>query len=260
MVSWKNLDFTKWKTAEGLFNNVENEIGRMYRYFINEGTVKIKFKYFKKNGGNYKLIEEQIVRPNDPLYQMKNSTCPKPWDKKPGFAEAETEKILVNIGKQREIKLKFGIATEEFRGVEEAGGNKPHGKHAAKNNGVSFIRSGRELELNKSWNNPSDPRWRWVNAEIHFDGDEDMDNFLKVPTNKQGANNLYYRDIKKLCEENNLNEPKYMSYLQETDLEEFIATLISTKIKKRLNQMADTIRNGEKVKEQRNQFPDLLRI
>ena len=67
----ENLDFTKWKTAEGLFNNVENEIGRMYRYFINEGTVAVKFKYFKKNGGNYKLIEEQIVRPNDPLYQMK---------------------------------------------------------------------------------------------------------------------------------------------------------------------------------------------
>ena len=70
-------------------------------------------------------------------------------------------------------------------------------------------------------------------AEIHFDGDEDMDNFLKVPTNKQGANNLYYRDIKKLREENNLNELKYMSYLQETDLEEFIATLISTKNKKK---------------------------
>ena len=54
-----------------MFANVENEIGRMYRYFINEGSVKINFKYFKKNGGNFKLIEEQVVRPNDPLYQMK---------------------------------------------------------------------------------------------------------------------------------------------------------------------------------------------
>ena len=78
-----------------MFNNVENEIGRMYRYFINEGTVKIKFKYFKKERWKIMSVEEQIVRPNDPLYQMKNSTCPKPWDKKLGFAEAETEKILV---------------------------------------------------------------------------------------------------------------------------------------------------------------------
>ena len=36
----KILDFTKWKTADGLFNNVEDEIGRMYRYFINDGFVK----------------------------------------------------------------------------------------------------------------------------------------------------------------------------------------------------------------------------
>ncbi len=243
IVSWKNLDFTKWKTAEGLFNNVENEIGRMYRYFINDGSVKIKFKYFKKNGGNFTLIEEQIVRPNDPLYQMENSTCPKPWDKKAGFAVAETDKVSVNVkGKKRDILLKFGIAKEEFRGLEEAGGGKPHGKHALKNNGVSFIRSGRELELNRSWNNPSDSRWRWVNAEIHFDGDEDMDNFLKVPTNKQGADNLYYRDIKKLCEEKNLTEPKYMTYLQDTDQEEYVATIISIKIKNRLSEMVAAIR------------------
>ena len=249
IVSWKNLDFTKWKTAEGLFTNVENEIGRMYRYFINEGSVKINFKYFKKQGGNFKLIEEQVVRPNDPLYQMKNTTCPKPWDKKPGFAEAETDNVIINInGKRREITLKFGIATEEFRGIEEAGGSKPHGKHAAKNNGVSFVRSGRELELNKSWNNPSDPRWRWVNAEIHFDGDEEMDNFLKVPTNKQGADNLYYRDIKKLCDEKNLSEAKYWTYLEDTDYEEYIATLISNKIKKRLDSMAATIREWRKGK------------
>lgn len=249
IVSWKNLDFTKWKTADGLFNNVENEIGRMYRYFINNDSVKIKFKYFKKSGGNFKLIEEQAVRPNDPLYLMKNTTCPKPWDKKPGFVEAEEDKVSVNInGKKREIILKFGIAKEEFRGIEEAGGSKPHGKHALKNNGVSFIRSGRELELNKSWNNPSDSRWRWVNAEVHFDGDEDMDNFLKVPTNKQGADNLYYRDIKKLCDEKNLNEPKYMAYLQETDLEEYVSTIISNKIKNRLSEMAITIREWRKGK------------
>ena len=194
IVSWKNLDFTKWKTADGLFNNVEDEIGRMYRYFINDGFVKIKFQYYRKTGGNYQLIDEQVVRPNDPLYQMTNTTCPAPWHNKPGFAEAESDKVIVNLpsGKKGEITLKFGIAKEEFRGTEEAGGAKPHGKHALKNNGVSFLRSGRELELNKSWNNPSESRWRWVNAEIHFEGSEDMDNFLKVPTNNQGADNLYF--------------------------------------------------------------------
>ena len=135
-----------------------------------------------------------------------------------------------------------------FRSKEEAGGGKPHGKHALKNNGVSFIRSGRELEINKSWNNPSESRWRWVNAEIHFEGDQDMDNFLKVPTNKQGADNLYYRDIKKECDERNMNEPQYMSYLQETDIEEYVGTIISNKIKNRLNEMVKTVKEWRKSK------------
>ena len=243
IVSWKNLDFAKWKTAEGLFSNAENEIGRMYRYFINDGRVKIKYKYYKKSGGNYKLIDEQYVRANDPLYLMKNTTCPKPWDKKPGFVEATPDLISVNInGEKKVIKLKFAMATEEFRGIEEAQGSKPHGKHALKNNGVSIIRSGRELKLDTSWNNPSDSRWRWANAEIHFEGDEDMDNFLKVPTNKQSADNLGYRDIKKIINDMNMTEPAYMSYLEETDQEEYIATLISNKIKSRLNEAALTIR------------------
>ena len=250
IVSWKNLDFTKWKTADGLFNNVEDEIGRMYRYFINDGFVKIKFQYYRKTGGNYQLIDEQVVRPNDPLYQMTNTTCPAPWHNKPGFAEAESDKVIVNLpsGKKGEITLKFGIAKEEFRGTEEAGGAKPHGKHALKNNGVSFLRSGRELELNKSWNNPSESRWRWVNAEIHFEGSEDMDNFLKVPTNKQGADNLYFRDIKRKCDEKNLNEAKYMAHLNDTDQEEYICTLISNKIKSRLDEMVATIKEWRKGK------------
>ena len=50
------------ETAEGLFKNLENEIGRMYRYFINGGEVKITYKHFKKTGNNYTLQEEANVR------------------------------------------------------------------------------------------------------------------------------------------------------------------------------------------------------
>ncbi len=249
IVSWTNLDLTRWKTADGLYNNVENEIGRMYRYFINDKSVQIKFKLFKKSGGNYKLKEENIVRPTDPLYLMSNTTCPKPWNNKSGFVESKPESITVNLnGQKKEIKLKFAIAKEDFRGIEEAGGHKPHGKHAANNNGVSIVRSGRELELDMSWNNPSEPRWRWINAEIHFEGDEDMDIFLKVPTNKQSADALYYRNIKKLAENKGLTEPAYMSYLQDTDIEEYIHLDISRRIKSRLDNLVSTIREWRKGK------------
>ena len=55
-----------------------------------------------------------------------------------------------------------------------------------------FLRSGRELELNKSWNNPSESRLRF--QKLTCEGSEDMDNFLKV-LNKQTRCNLYFRDI-----------------------------------------------------------------
>jgi hypothetical protein len=183
------------------------------------------------------------------MYLMSNTTCPKPWNNKPGFVESKSESVIVNLnGQKKEIKLKFAIAKEDFRGIEEAGGSKDHGKHAANNNGVSIIRSGRELELNTSWNNPSDSRWRWINAEIHFEGDEDMDAFLQVPTNKQSADALYYRNIKKKAENKGITEPAYMSFLQDTDMEEYIHLDISRRIKSRLDSLSSTIKEWRKGK------------
>ena len=58
-----------------------------------------------------------------------------------------------------------------MRGIEES--EVPnHTENMQLNVGVSIIRSGRELELNSSWDNPSDPRERWVGAEIHFEGEK----------------------------------------------------------------------------------------
>ncbi len=247
IVKWSKLDKSNWKTAEGLFRNLENEIGRMYRYFINDGKVKISYKHFKKIGNKFKLEQESAVRANDPLYLMKNTTCPAPWDKKPGFTEAEPEIIKLNInGEQKEIKIKFAISKEEMRGIEESGGAKPHGKHAAKNVGVSIIRSGRELELNSSWDNPSDPRERWVGAEIHFEGEKEIDNLLRVTNNKQYARALKYVDVKKEAEELDMNIPAYLNYLQDTDFEKYLVTDISQKIKKRLSTLLSSIREWRK--------------
>ncbi len=249
IVTWTKLDKAKWKTAEGLFKNLENEIGRMYRYFINSGEVKITYKHFKKTGNNYTLQEEANVRPNDPLYLMSNSTCPEPWNKTPGFVESPEEIINFEInGEKKEVKLRFAISKESFRGIEEQGGDKPHGKHAAKNMGVSIIRSGRELELNESWNNPSEPRERWVGAEIHFEGEKQIDTLFSVTNNKQHARDIYYRNVDKEAKNLNKSIPAYLTYLQETDPEEFLCTDISMKIKKRLNSLTSTIKEWRKGK------------
>ena len=247
IVRWSKLDNSNWKTGKGLFKNLENEIGRMYRYFINDGTVKISYKHYKKIGNKFNLEEENEVRANDPLYLMTNTTCPEPWNKKAGFVEAEPEIITFNInGEKKEIKLKFAISKEAFRGIEESNGSKPHGKHAANNVGVSIIRSGRELELSGSWDNPSDPRERWVGAEIHFEGEKEIDNLLRVTNNKQYARALHYIEVKKKADDLEMTIPAYLTFLQETDFEKYLSTDISQKIKKRINTLTNTIREWRK--------------
>ena len=147
----------------------------------------------------------------------------------------ESPEEIINFqinGEKKEVKLKFAISTESFRGIEEQGGDKAHGKHAAKNMGVSIIRSGRELELNESWNNPSEPRERWVGAEIHFEGEKEIDTLFSVTNNKQYARDIYYRNVDREAKNLNKSIPAYLTYLEETNPEEFICTDISMKIKK----------------------------
>jgi hypothetical protein len=250
IVVWSNLDLATWKTGAGLFKNVEYEIGRIYRYFINEEKIKIHYKLYKKiSEKNYSLEDENFVRANDPLFLMSNTICPEPWSKKPGFATCPDEIIDLKInGKQHQVKIKFAIAKEDFRGIEEHHGSKPWGQLARKNNGVSILRSGRELELNSSWNNPSEPRERWANAEIHFEGNNDLDKLFQVTNNKQYAMALHKRDITEKADNTNKTEPGYLSLLEESDYPEYICTKISQKITSRLNALYSSIREWRKDK------------
>ena len=246
LVVWSNLDKSSWKTGKGIFRNVEHEIGRMYRYFLNGGKIKIKYRQYKKAGeNNYSLTEEKYIRPNDPLYLMKNTNCPKPWHNRPGFTEHPAVKIPVNHeGKKEEIVIRFAIAREEFRGIKEPHGSELWGKHARKNNGVSIIREGRELEINQTWNNPSESRERWINAEIKFP--KSLDTIFRVTPDKQHARGIYKRYVSEDAKDNSLTEPAYIARLREEDEDEYLLTEISLKIQKKLNTLVKTIREYRK--------------
>ena len=246
LVVWSNLDRSNWKTAAGIYRNVEFEIGRMYRHFINQGQVKIKYRQYKKTGQkNYSLKEEKNIRPNDPLYLMKNTNCPEPWHKKPGFVESPKIVMPVNYkGIKGDVVIRFAIATEEFRGIKEPHGGKPWGQHARKNNGVSVVREGRELEINETWNNPSEPRERWVNAEISFG--RELDALFRVTTNKQHAMNIFKRSVSELASYNSKTVPGYMAFLKDEDQEEYILTEISQKIEQKKNNLLKTIKEYRK--------------
>src|SRR5262249_35785890 len=124
------------------------------------------------------------VRPNDPLYLMTGTTAPKPYDQKPAFDPFGEPQIIdvKHNGKMHQVRITASICKPEVR---ELGGASEIGKDCKKNIGVSVVRAGRELELNHSFEIPSDPRERWWHVEVAFE--PGLDAVFGVTNNKQSA-------------------------------------------------------------------------
>ena len=213
LVVWSGIDRCLWRTSKALIDNSEALIGRMYRDWIHRGAVTIRLASFLLDAPTEMLIDDD-AQPNDPLYLMDKTSCPEPFHDKPMFQpfpsqehNEETWKIRFN-GEVHEVKVRLAIATEEAR-AEDSGdgrdaGNRPHGRHAGRNTGVSVVRAGRELELDQGWVNTYDPRERWWGVEVCFE--PGLDDLFGVSNNKQFARNFAEAakvDVRRLIKEHN---------------------------------------------------------
>lgn len=195
LVVWSNVDRVLWRTSKALIDNSEELIGRMYRYWINDGRVSIRLKSFLYEDPQRILFERQ-AKPNDPLYLMANTSCPAPFDTKPMFRPYPSdeayvvEQVVRFRGEDHVVTIKFSIASEEAR--DSAGGQStgslPFGQHAGRNVGVSVVRAGRELELDPGWTTTYEPRERWWGVEVSFE--PGLDELFGVSNNKQSARNF----------------------------------------------------------------------
>lgn len=203
LVVWSKIDRCMWQTARAVIDNSELLIGRIYRYFLNEGKVRIRLVSFNGKNPN-ETIESRFAVPNDPLYLMKETSCPDPFDNEPMFEKwGESNFDIEFRGKEYPVTVKFAVASQKSREGSQAG-SRDHGKHAAKNIGVSIVRAGRELDLDPTWTNPSDPRERWWGVEIDFP--PALDDLFGVTNNKQSARYFSYLatiDLETLVENNN---------------------------------------------------------
>ena len=190
LVVWSNLDRCVWKTARSIISNSEFVIGRMYRRFIDSGTAIIRLATFLKGDTSSETSKRALA--NDPIYLMRNTSTPKPFDKKPMFVkygeEWEAKPRIKFNGQIHDVVVRFALASEESRRPSPSGqaaGNLPHGNHAGKNIGISLIRANRELELDQSWVNTSEARDRWWGIEVDFP--PELDEVFGVTNNKQTA-------------------------------------------------------------------------
>ncbi len=195
LVVWSNIDRCIWTTGKAIIDNSELIIGRIYRKFLDEGKVSIRMMAFDLNNPANKPMVEKFALPNDPGYLMAKTSCPNPFDEKAMFeawgGEEGTNEVTVTIDfrdRKHEVKIRFSCAKQEARPTGGRNpGDLPHGKHAAKNIGVSVVRAGRELELDQSLviKNPTE---RWWGVEIEFP--PSLDDLFGVTNNKQSARNF----------------------------------------------------------------------
>ena len=80
LVLWTKFDEHRlsWHGAAATLRNTETLIGRMYRKFIDNGRVAVRLVALLDEEPK---LDSSYTRVNDPLYLMKDSSTPAPFDK-----------------------------------------------------------------------------------------------------------------------------------------------------------------------------------
>ncbi len=192
LVVWSDIDRIKMQ-SETIFRQVEEEIGRIYRHFINNKELNIRMASIKQ--GQLQPYTDRNVRPNDPLYLMHGSSTPDPWSQEPMFEPNGTTPYNITIdGREEKVEVNYSIAKRAALGEyrSEQPGNRDYGRHALKNNGISVIREGREISLEnyfvREGGGGAIPQNRWWGCEIRFNSG--TDDLFGIDHNKQMVANL----------------------------------------------------------------------
>ena len=257
IVKWSHLDKIDWKKPDMVFNRIENIIGRMYRYWLIENKVKIILDVYDSFG---KHIDSQNFRPLDPLFLREDAKCGTQSPEIPLFKEFDTINREYSLpteegNKTVWVQMKFSIAKDEvrLRDDDQVAGFTDYGKLANECIGVSIVREGRELELNKDWNIPDlkDPRHRWWGAEICFS--RDLDDVFGVTNNKQSASRLnefckktFEQFLAEYDLEDSNDEELDLKKLSTTYPADYILADVITTVQKRIRDMYTLIKNKTK--------------
>lgn len=195
LVVWSKLDKIQWKTGRTIIDNTHREIGRIHRHYIDAGRYTIRAASFSDNQPTIRENETQFVA-NDPLYVMKYTSTPEPWDNEPMF-KTWFEKSYTHTVDNRQftIDVKYSIVRPEALRtdrVTQNPGNTEHGKHARHNIGVSVVRESREIVLEDAFlregGSAENPQNRWWGCEVHFP--RACDELFGVDHNKQMVANF----------------------------------------------------------------------
>lgn len=242
LVVWTQLgiDRLTWKGARATLRNTGWLLGRIHRKFISTGDFTIRLV-----GGEDGGLEEQYVTVNDPMYLIPAPKLPSPFNSEAMFERVYELPFDIDVnGTQHKVVTRYSIAKAST--IELAGnsnrGDTAYGKDAAENIGVSVMRAGRELMLDRSWTIQYDPRDRWWGCEVEFPAE--LDEIFGVTNNKQAAtvfNELSGLDWKELAEQGE-TLPEVVNRLREEGDPKGVLLELSVSIKENLNAIRNRIK------------------
>jgi hypothetical protein len=246
LVLWSKLDRIRWKGSKTLLQNSEFLIGRMYRYFIHDDSVKIRLAALSKGQtGDWIADYDQYAKPNDPMFLMNNTSCPElpdPYSGDAMFEEYGDPVVLaVTLPDDHKVRhnitIRFSIVKPQIRkNLNEQytnAGSSPPGRYAARNIGISLVRAGRELELSQAHVIGYDPVERWWGAEVSFP--PALDGIFGVTNNKQSATAFEVMNEDDDAAELGLGTQEYRQELMDSNDPRWVMYEISRQIHRNLS-------------------------
>lgn len=204
LVLWSKLDFDKVRilTSRGIMDRFHNDLSRIYRHFLDDNDDYGKKREIEVVHINSEGVEEarKPLLANDPIYLLTPNTLPIVDGH--DFSVEQTNQIhevrnfmcpyIDKNGekKESEVTLTFTYAKPSVRVI---GGSSDLGVHYKRNNGISFVRAGREIELSDfNLVNRYETTERWWGCEVRFS--PELDKIFGVANDKQHINNIYGYD------------------------------------------------------------------
>jgi len=245
VVRWMNCDRIILRRAAKLVPHIEWPLGRIFRYFIHKHAVEIKIRVFQDNSSTFSERFElsKTIKPLDPLFLMTNTQLPTPFNQEaPSEIWEEGEYLFPDPKGDEEnqrlyekikdsVIIKLSIAKKS---IQNEGGGSPIGDIYEEMQGISVLRSNREIKIGDFGfiTDVSDQRNRWWKIELDFE--PSFDKFFGLDNTKQNVHN-FHRVVDK-------------DLLERTDDDstiDFIAGL-SKFIESQLREMKSEIKNRNK--------------
>ena len=202
LIVWGKVDRNSPKKPTTIVDKIARHAGRVYRNFLSDGRVKIQLLAVQDGSPTVK-----DVHPMDPLFLSANPDMPEPFNREPMFQpykdmrnedgspapeiievhDDSNGKLLGEVKIYAAYRSPRVLEVTEDLNIKDPGTTK-FGKIARDLSGVSIVRAGREIMLDRNWLTDTGTTDRWMGVTVEFE--PVLDEHFGITNNKQDARRL----------------------------------------------------------------------